>query len=523
MTESETRQRLLDPVLFAKHFLRDDPWETQVEIFRALEKPRARVAVKGCHSSSKTYGAAEFVLWFITRYPHAIALTSAPREVQVKDVMWGEIRKAILRSRFPYPASKLMRLDMQEGNYAEGLICNSSDQAVAMQGHKAPHMLYVMDEAPGIPPEILSAIEGSAAGGDVRVLQLGNPTIPSGAFHDCFTVNRSRWQTFSIDAYDTPNFVKLREMAAGNKDAMTELLRTLPEDHPAITYELRPYLASPAWARGRLREWGEHSPLWQARVRAEFPEQGQDSLISLAWLEAAKNRTPVDDGHRLQVGIDVAGPGEDETVAIVRCGPSIIASWASAEPETIAWNACVAWLNRYKVRIDEVNIDSAGVGAGFAKQLEEDGYNVNRINVGETKGVNAEQFFLLKAQLYWGLRERFQDGDVAGLDDDLAISQLASIRYKHNARGQVVIESKDEAKKRGVKSPDRAEALMLAFADRTPGILRYYEERGRQQQEVEAAAKSAQPAPPTVSEPEEEGGDMMETYLREMKRIKEGV
>jgi hypothetical protein len=83
------------------------------------------------------------------------------------------------------------------------------------------------------------------------------------------------------------------------------------------------------------------------------------------------------------------------------------------------------------------------------------------------------------------LRERFQDGQVTGLDDDLTITQLASIRYDINPRGQVQIEAKDQAKKRGVKSPDRAEALMLAFADRTPGILRYYQERAKAQAERE--------------------------------------
>jgi hypothetical protein len=72
------------------------------------------------------------------------------------------------------------------------------------------------------------------------------------------------------------------------------------------------------------------------------------------------------------------------------------------------------------------------------------------------------------------LRERFQNGQVSGLDDELTIT---SIRYEINPRGQVQIESKDQAKKRGIRSQDRAEALMLAFADRTPGILRYYEEQ----------------------------------------------
>jgi hypothetical protein len=74
----------------------------------------------------------------------------------------------------------------------------------------------------------------------------------------------------------------------------------------------------------------------------------------------------------------------------------------------------------------------------------------------------AEKHANLKAELYWGLRERFVDGNMAGITDSLLISQLAGIRYKHDARGRVVIESKEDARKRGVRSPDRAEALMLS-------------------------------------------------------------
>ena len=63
---------------------------------------------------------------------------------------------------------------------------------------------------------------------------------------------------------------------------------------------------------------------------------------------------------------------------------------------------------------------------------------------------------------------RAQAGDLAGLTDERAIGQLAGLRYSHNSRGQVVIESKQDARKRGVKSPDRAEAIMLAFAKPRP-------------------------------------------------------
>ena len=94
-------------------------------------------------------------------------------------------------------------------------------------------------------------------------------------------------------------------------------------------------------------------------------------------------------------------------------------------------------------------------------------FPVQAINV-STASSDPERFLNLKSQLYWGLRMRFEQNDVAGLTDERTITQLAAMRYRHNARGQVVMESKEEARKRGVRSPDRAEALMLAF---TPEFL----------------------------------------------------
>ena len=108
-------------------------------------------------------------------------------------------------------------------------------------------------------------------------------------------------------------------------------------------------------------------------------------------------------------------------------------------------------------------LDSTGIGYGMARHIEDFKQNVMDVNVGERSN-DPEKFVNLKAELYWGLRTRFQSGDISGVFTEKAIGQLAGIRYSHNERGQVVIESKEAARKRGVKSPDWAEAVMLAFA-----------------------------------------------------------
>ena len=173
----------------------------------------------------------------------------------------------------------------------------------------------------------------------------------------------------------------------------------------------------------------------------------------------------------------------------------------------------IAFLRAFKDRLAEINFDCAGVGAYFATDFESFGFiNINGINVGEATDF-PDRYRNLKAQLYWSLRERFQNGEVSGLDDDVSIMQLASIRYEINPRGQVQIESKDEARKRGVKSPDRAEALMLAFADRTPGIARYYQERSEAIAERERNPNMAEPEPDDT---------LAKIYEAELRRLQNG-
>jgi hypothetical protein len=139
-------------------------------------------------------------------------------------------------------------------------------------------------------------------------------------------------------------------MADGILETITALLRSLPEGHPAMCYQPRPYFATPLWARARLKEWGENSPRWQARVRGQFPLQAEDALISLLWLEQAEKREARPAGGRLWAGIDVAGPSEDETVAYVRDGAHVLGfgAWSSADPR----GEVVAFLNPFKQRLE---------------------------------------------------------------------------------------------------------------------------------------------------------------------------
>lgn len=444
--QAELADLLKDPPRYARGVLGHDVWETQARILRSVAR-NPRTAVKACHASGKTFCAAEAAMWWITRYPDGMVITTAPTWTQVKDLLWGEMHKAIDGSKIDYPEPNQTELRLGPGRYAMGL---STDQGVRFQGFHGT-VLIIMDEAPGVRPDIWEAVEGIRAGGKVHVLALGNPTVSSGPFYDAFSAHRAGWETVTISAFDTPNLAGLT----------LEDLLALPDE--ALDDNPRPYLVTRRWVKEKYYEWGPGHPLWEARVMGRFPPQSEDALISLAWVEAAREKPLVHTTGVLRAGLDVAGPGEDETVLVVRDGESVVDMrvWSSPDPRGEALEA----LRPHKLRLTSLNVDADGIGYYMALHLRDAGFPVNQIKAG-LPAARKERFYNVKAEAYWGLRMRLQSGEIRGLTDETAISQLAGLRYEHNARGQVVIESKEKARKRGVKSPDRAEALMLAFYER---------------------------------------------------------
>ena len=457
-----------DPVFFARELLGHDLWTISEQVLRAISKPRARVAVRGCHSSSKTHGAAAAVLW--APYAGGIAITTAPTARQVNLMVWGEVHQQYPQSKVPLGGELLKTavFRIAPDLFSIGI---STDKGINFQGlhaRKDGFMLIVLDEAPGVPPSVYDAIEGVRAGGDVRVLALGNPDVPSGPFYDAFTKDRSGWECFTIDAFASPNFED--EENPGRYLTLEDLL-ALPEHR--IDYAPRPYLITRRFVLEKYGEWGLASPLWASKVRGQFPDQAADSLISLAWIETAKRSEaePAADDE-WAAGIDVAGPGEDETVLGIRHGIRLVEqhAWAEQDPR----GKVLEKLDPYQGRLKTINVDSIGQGYYFAKHLEDNGWRgkVNYVNVGSaptnaatTKPTDRKMRYAnLKAELYWSLRERFREGGIVGITDPLMISQLAGIRYGQTSTGKTEIESKDEARKRGVKSPDRAEMLMLCYA-----------------------------------------------------------
>jgi phage terminase large subunit len=493
------------PDRFAKECFGTDLWKTQVDILNALlTKPR--VAVKACHSSAKTHTAAIAVLWFLAKYTEVVVVTTAPTWGQVERLLWGEIHAAVLKSKLNFGEVLNTEIHLGPKRLAYGLSTSvtKSDEGVKFQGIHAANVLMILDEAPGVHPKIWEAIEGARAGGNVRVLAIGNPTMASGPFHDAFTENRgdsariadveavldgkpnnAGWTCFTISAFDTPNLIGI---PGKTNDEKLKRLLVMSDKELDSDEQIRPYLTRRRWVKEKYYEWGEGHPLWESRVLGEFPKQGEDALLSLSWLEAAKDREPLAKStDKVVAGLDVAGPGEAETSLTVRRGPDIILhkQWPKEDPR----GEVVQALMPFKAELSAVNVDAVAIGWYIYKHLEDMKFPAVPI-IAQAASNDSEKYADAKAEFYWGLRMRLAANELSGLTDEKTIGQLAGIRYKLNSRGQIEIESKQKALDRGVKySPDRAESIMLCFATRQKvyGVLEWEKGEKAQLEKQEAA------------------------------------
>ena len=228
------------------------PWAKQTEIARAVaaavhgEGPR-RVAVRSGNGVGKTALAARLMLWALYCHESSVVVTTAPTQRQVTELLWREARSAYYRARVDLGGvfyEGQPRWDLGPRRYAIG-VSPEHTRAEAFQGFHADLIVFLVDEASGIPPAHWEAIKGSLLAGRAAVLAIGNPTRLEGEFYDAFHGRASLWRRLHISAFDTPN------LTGGDV----------------------PGLVTPAAVAEAARDWGEESPLYQIRVLGEFPRR----------------------------------------------------------------------------------------------------------------------------------------------------------------------------------------------------------------------------------------------------------
>lgn len=404
-----------------------------------------KTAVRSGHGIGKTGAAAWLVNWFFDTRPDSKIITTASSWRQVSKMLWPEIHKwrskanleliGIYKKDWEGLGLMLKRTDSQEW-FATG---EASDDHEKMEGFHAENILYIIDECKAVPDKTFEAVEGAStnAEGEVRVLAISTPPPEkAGYFYDIFAGKRIGWKKFHISGLDSKRVSK-------------------------------------QWIEERKKEWGEDSTIYKNRVLGEFGDHADDTLISLSWVEKCID-IEVEDGERIG-GCDVARFGDDKTVLIIKNGKRVESIKQYSKEDTMQTSGRI--INYMNGGVIEFYVDDIGVGGGVVDRCKELKYNVIGVNVAE-RAFDSETFSNRRAELWWGVRERIREGDISIPDDEELIAQLSTIKYKYNSRGQIVVESKENLRKRGRSSPDKADALCLAFGNykKVFGLIDYYKE-----------------------------------------------
>lgn len=481
-----------DPIGFCADILGKSLTPDQCRIAEAV-RDRNHIVVPSAHGQGKTAIAAWLVLWWIYAM-QGLAITSAPTLRQVKELLWGEIRKA--RGNLPGRTGMLF-VELSESARAFGFSSADADPN-SFQGLHAERLLIVLDEACGISPDVADGAIACVTGSGNKILEIGNPVVPDSPFH-AHSLDRAN-ATIRLPAWRHPNVSwayeqhadgihRLKpEVARAIADGQGGILpqRDWPEDLPRDSI---PGAISIEWIERVRRTHGEGSPYWQSRVEAEFPTDAASSVIPRTWFAAARARYDADpdkwsreaERHIPRYGLDVGDGGDPHALSRWR-GPvlNLIQERATlGDREDVSRAA--AWA-RSHIRQHEratVAVDQVGVGAGALSILKGENIPATAFNWGHG-ATDAEQFLNHKAEQFWALREALRKEEVAiaplGEFEEALATELAAIRYEFTVTGKLRIEDKAKTIKRLGHSPNLADAAVGGFSARS-GRARFLELR----------------------------------------------
>lgn len=445
-----------NPEWFFSQILNRPLWDKEREIIQAL-KENSQVSVRSCNASGKTYTAGGIVNWYLAGFEDAVVITTAPTERQVREVLWREIKSAAFSGKLPlYSGKNILETKINLGDkwFALGLATDTPDQ---FQGFHSKNLLVIVDEASGIEEPIFEAIDGLKP---TKILLLGNPLRTTGRFANTF--KEEGIVKISISAFDTPNLKQQSIVIPG-------LITQQDVDKMKQRY-------------------GEDSDVYRVRILGEFPRAEADVLISMDDVyKAINNEVVVNPQFEKKMGVDIARYGDDRSVIVIRQMEKVIRKEIIQGSDLMSLAGQIIRIAKEEyVRAENINLDIIGMGAGVVDRLREQGWKVNGVNVAMA-AKDTQSYANLRAELYNMIKAWLTNKDKpAQLTKDDDWYELTNVKYKFTSKGQMLMEAKEDMKKRGIPSPDVADALSFTFANSgmifmpvsTDPVKPYYPELG---------------------------------------------
>lgn len=455
-----------NPVLFAKEVCSYNPDEWQRNVLMDIAG-YTKVSVRSGHGVGKTSVEAIVLLWFLScfRFPKVIA--TAPTRQQLNDILWSEVEKwrsksPLLQELLTWTKTYVYMKGYEKRWFA---VAKTASEPENMQGFHEENMLIIVDEASGVEDDIMEAILATLSGKNNKLLMCANPTRTTGTFYDSHNRDRGMYKCHRVSSLDST--------------------RTNKENIAAF-----------------IRKYGEHSNVVKVRVYGDFPAQEDDVFLPLPLIEqTVVNEIDTEKIYKITMGVDVARYGDDETIIatnvggiidipVVRHGQSLMTTVGDI---VMQYKRLIKEYPNYKGVIT-VNIDDTGLGGGVTDRLEEvkieerlRRLEIVPVNFGSKppQDGSEDRYQDISTYMWATLKTLMENKEVSIANDEELVAQLSVRKYSITSTGKIMLESKKAMKDRGIKSPDRGDAVVLscfsqnkiysAFVEKTEAIIIPYE------------------------------------------------
>lgn len=407
-----------------------------------------RLAVTSGHGVGKSALVSWIILWAMSTMPDTIGVVTANTENQLRTKTWVQLAKwyrlCISRSLFKLTATALLSIDPEhEKTWRFDMVPWSERNTEAFAGlhNKGRRIVVIFDEASAIPDVIWEVTEGALTDEDTEIIWavFGNPTRNTGRFRDCFSGGKftHRWQSRAVDS---------RSVRITNKAQIDQWIADYGEDHDFV----------------------------RVRVRGIFPRVDNTSFISFELAREAVNRPFEPQNANVVLGVDVGRFGDDPSVIYARQGrdactrkPDILRGLNTMQ---LAGRVSY-WFHTYGATV--VFVDGGGVGGGVVDRLRQLGIPVVEVDFGSSPdGVNPDDgaaYLNKRAEMWGAMRAWLSHGSIPDIktgEQTTIIDELVAPGFTFSGKGDnlIQLEGKKDMKRRGVPSPNVADALAMTFA-----------------------------------------------------------
>jgi hypothetical protein len=421
------------------------PEEWQKKLFLEIETGLISVneAIKLATASGHGIGKSAFVswliLWSLSTFEDTRGVVTANTDTQLKTKTWPELTKwynlFIAKHWFTLTATSIYSVSpAHEKTWRFDAIPWSEHKTESFAGlhNKGKRIVVIFDESSAIPNKIWEVTEGALTDENTEIIWavFGNPTRNTGRFKDCFSKYRHRWKNHRVDS---------RHVSLTNKAQIDQ------------------------W----VADYGEDSDFVKIRVRGDFPSSGDRQFIGSDIVQAARGRHLRIEQYGFApviIGVDPQWSGDDEGVIYLRQGlmSKKLLGYRGIKDDFVIAGHVAKFEDEYHA--DAVFID-LGYGTGIFSAGKQMGRKWQLVSFGSASN---DQGLLNKRVEMWKLMKDWLAGGGAIEDDAVICDELigpeAYVVATGGNSGKIFLESKDDMKKRGVASPNRADALALTFA-----------------------------------------------------------